>query len=201
MFHVKITMAVSNHPPINAFLEKVFMVFIKSIGPSPKRFVGLFFNCSADILLGLLKILIGVDPKNMRASKPIDLRRTLCPFVELGEGLCDVPQVVIIEFMPLEKGLHQSMLWDPFHFNGIFDDFPAPPSEAMTFPVESDWKHTEVDIFRQTLVERHLLMAVVFALFELCKIEKSEINRLFDFVDIVVCNEDEGNMGLNCPFN
>ena len=60
----------------------------------------------------------------------------------------------------------------------------------------TDWNTVKVQIWRQTTIQPQFLFTVVFPPGQTGKIEKTQIQGLFDFIGIVAGQQNMRNMGL-----
>jgi hypothetical protein len=97
--------------------------------------------------------------------------------------------------IPLNQDIEHAIFRESFHLNGVINNVPGavyrdPPSRV------TDFHHSEVDVRAEAAVESHLFLAIESAPIESGKIEETEIDRLFDFIDVPVGKIQAGYMGF-----
>lgn len=70
------------------------------------------------------------------------------------------------------------------HFHRIFDDV-LPFPESVSAAAIADGNHTAIDSGREPSIEINLSSTVIQAFFQGGKIEKSQIHRFLDFIDLL----------------
>ena len=69
------------------------------------------------------------------------------------------------------------------HLHGILENF-AIGAEMQPVAVAVDWQHAQINVFRKPAVQSHFRFACGAPFFARREIEKTEVNRLFDFVSV-----------------
>jgi hypothetical protein len=77
----------------------------------------------------------------------------------------------------------------------VVEELPLPAETDFAAP-QSQFDDPEVDISAETLVQAHLLVAEMAPFLKGAEVQEAEVERLFKFVNILVCQVDTGDVGL-----
>ncbi len=174
------------------------MLFEKGLGPADDVVEAIARNQLADVRLGLMEILVGVELHGLDATVFID------PLAGRGvgiEGNQFLDQFVHVVLGQLAAGvdLGAELVFVEFTHDDHPVDLFTLALDGESLAVKGDRCRPQVDRRGQSTVELDLGPAVELAQLEGRKIEKPEVDRFFEFVNEVAGQKDGRNVSLEKP--
>jgi hypothetical protein len=196
MIGSQVTMTIANSACFNTPLEEALPAFKESATNLANELPSFQVQETSCKRLQLPKVFFHVESNHISLTVVINLRTLIAPFIKGSQYLSQLFHMSVADLVLFEEFLKTQAIRQLSHLDGIFYDW------ALVFQGEPmiigfvDLDHFLVDIPAKSLIQANLLFTKMVSVFQVAKIEETEIYRFFELIHPGAGEKNSGNMGV-----
>jgi hypothetical protein len=197
MIGTQITMTIANSACFHTTLEEIVPAFKESATNLANELPSFPVQEASCKTLQLPKAFFHVESNHVSLTVVIDLRTLITPFIKGSQRLSQLLHMGVADFVIFEEFLKTQPVRQLPHSDGILYDLSLAFQREPMIMGFVDLDYFLVHIPAKSLIQANFLFAKMAAVFQVAKIEESEIDRFLEFIDPGAGQKNSGNMGVS----